>query len=234
MRLCPFSIVIDAREQTPFTFLSITVDRQYSGVRSTSRRVQSSRKTTDSSAPVQIGQDATDAETWTITMIRGTLQQGDYGIEGMGARVAVERKSAADLFGTLAGGRRRFVRELERLQERCEYAAVVVEADWSALFTTPPEYSQLPPRNVFRSVLTYQQRYPRVHWWFCPGRRFAELTTFRILERFWREDQERERGRVKEKEGQIERRDVGGPPKGPHVFPQETGGKKKEEKGGGE
>jgi len=35
-------------------------------------------------------------------------------------------------------------------------------------------------------------------------------------------------------EGKIERRDVGGPPKGRHVFPQETGGKKKEEKGGGE
>jgi ERCC4-type nuclease len=148
----------------------------------------------------------------------------------------VERKSAADLFGTLAGGRRRFVRELERLQERCEYAAVVVEADWETLFTTPPEYSRLPPRNVFRSVVAYQQRYPRVHWWFCPGRRFAELTTFRVLERFWREDEERRRKTATDAgmTGTIMRVDVGGPPKGRHVFPQETDGKKKEEKGGGE
>jgi len=229
MRLCPFSIIIDTREQTPFSFLSITVDQQYSGG-GRSRRVQSSRKTTDSSAPVQIGQDATDAETWTIPMIRGTLQQGDYGIEGMAARVAVERKSAADLFSTLSSGRRRFVRELERLQERCEYAAVVVEADWQTLFTTPPEYSRLPPRNVFRSVVAYQQRYPRVHWWFCPGRRFAELTTFRVLERFWREDDERRRKAA----GTIVRLDVGGPPKGRHMFSPGAGGKKTEEKGGGE
>jgi hypothetical protein len=231
MRLCPFSIIIDTREQTPFSFLSITVDQQYSGVRSKPQSRQSQQ-----SQHIQIGQDATDAETWTIPMIRGTLQQGDYGIEGMAARVAVERKSAADLFGTLSSGRKRFVRELERLQERCEFAAVVVEADWQTLFSTPPEYSRLPPRNVFRSVVAYQQRYPRVHWWFCPGRRFAELTTFRVLERFWREDEERRRKTATDAgmTGTIMRVDVGGPPKGRHVFPQETDGKKKEEKGGGE
>lgn len=34
--------------------------------------------------------------------------------------------------------------------------------------------------------------------------------------------------KVDQTSGRIERRDVGGPPKGPHVFPQGTSGKKKE------
>jgi hypothetical protein len=41
-------------------------------------------------------------------------------------------------------------------------------------------------------VIAWQQRYPRVHWWLCPGRAFAEVTTYRILERYWRDTVERD------------------------------------------
>jgi DNA excision repair protein ERCC-4 len=116
----------------------------------------------------------------------GTLLSGDYSVEGLESHVAVERKSLADLFSTIGQGRDRFERELERLQ-RLEYAAVVVEADWATVLNSPPPHTTLSPKIVFRSVVAWQQRHYRVHWWLMPGRRLAEVTTFRILERFWRE-----------------------------------------------
>jgi hypothetical protein len=99
--------------------------------------------------------------------------------------VAIERKSLADLYSTLGQGRQRFARELERLNGY-EFTAVVVEAEWSVVIGSPPAYSQLLPKTVYRSVIAWQVRYPKVHWWFVPGRDFAEVTTFRLLERYWK------------------------------------------------
>lgn len=114
------------------------------------------------------------------------LPSGDYSLEDFAEHIAVERKSLADLFSTIGQGRDRFERELERLQ-RLEYAAVVVEADWQTVLTSPPPHTTLSPKIVFRSIVAWQQRYYRVHWWLIPSRRLAEVTTFRILERFWRD-----------------------------------------------
>ena len=106
-------------------------------------------------------------------------------MSGFPGRVAVERKSLADLFGTIGQGRDRFERELERLNQM-DFAAVVVEAQWSEVFDDPPRHSRLCPKTVFRSVNAWEQRYPRVHWSFLPGRDFAEVKAFRVLERFYR------------------------------------------------
>ena len=43
-----------------------------------------------------------------------TLQTGDYTMRGYEHRVSIERKSMADLFGTVGKGHRRFKNELER------------------------------------------------------------------------------------------------------------------------
>jgi ERCC4-type nuclease len=45
-------------------------------------------------------------------------------VQGFADQIAVERKSLADLFGTLGQGRERFERELVRLSAH-QYAAVV-------------------------------------------------------------------------------------------------------------
>ncbi len=152
----PAVVLIDTREQLPFTFADIPADKEFGG------------------------------GFWRIKTERGTVPSGDYSLAGQADRVAVERKSVADLFSTLSAGRDRFVRELERLAAY-QFAAVVIEGDWTEITTAPPARSQLPPRIVYRSVLAWQQRYPRVHWWACPDRRFAEVTTFRILERYLKE-----------------------------------------------
>jgi ERCC4-type nuclease len=104
--------------------------------------------------------------------------------------IAIERKSQADLFGTLGQGRERFERELERLAGLL-WAAVMVEADWAEVLSGF-DRSRLNPKTIHRSVIAWQQRYPSIHWWFCGDRRLAEVTTFRILERWWLKHGDRE------------------------------------------
>jgi DNA excision repair protein ERCC-4 len=123
-----------------------------------------------------------------IRTARTTLKSGDYSIVGFEDRIACERKSAEDAFSTFGTGRARFERELERLNQ-LDYAAVVIEAEWSAIVNSPPERTQFLPKSFFRSVVAWTYRYPRVHWWAFPGRAFAEVATFRLLERFWREQE---------------------------------------------
>lgn len=154
----PFTVVIDTREQRPFEFAGLTSDARHG------RR------------PL------------VVPTTVGTLGQGDYSLVGLSDTVAVERKSHADLVGTLSQGRERFERELERLAGLL-WAAVVVEADWAQVLAGH-DRSRLNPKTVHRSVIAWQQRYPSIHWWFCTDRRLAEVTTFRILERWWTKHRE--------------------------------------------
>lgn len=155
----PATVVIDTREQRMYRFRSIVADTIYGGERGALLTVP--------------------------TTIEG-LASGDYSLYGYADKVAVERKSKADLFSTISQGRDRFERELARLNEM-EFAAVVVEAEWSDIVNERSEHSALSPKTVFRSVLAWQQRFVRVHWWFVAGREFGEATTFRILERYLKE-----------------------------------------------
>jgi ERCC4-type nuclease len=163
--VAPFTLVIDSREQTPYAFAGLRSDA-----------------------------DAGRRPLLVRTVTRG-LEAGDYSLEGFERLVAVERKSLSDLFATLGQARARFVRELRRLQALYEFAAVVVEAGWEDILVRPPPRSRLRPKTVFRSVVAWQQRYPRVHWWMCPSREFAEVVTFRMLERFWRDRTAKDRGK---------------------------------------
>jgi len=93
---CPFTIAIDTREQAPYYFNNL-----HAGSDKSYRPME-------------------------IQTARVTLQQGDYSIVGHESHVAIERKSKADLFGTLSAGRERFQRELERLTNCVKRSAVVV------------------------------------------------------------------------------------------------------------
>lgn len=155
----PYSVIIDTREQSPYAFVGLHADARQGG------------------RPLS------------IPLVMRTLRSGDYSLEGHENEVAVERKSLADFFNTIGQGRKRFERELDRLDEMATHGAafVVVEASWHTILTSPPERSQLRPKVVYRSVIAWQQRFVRVHWWMVEGRRLAEVTTLRILERFWRD-----------------------------------------------
>lgn len=154
-------VVIDTREQRPFTFEGMKCDAA------------------DGGGPL------------TVPTVRGTLKSGDYSLRGYETAVAVERKSLEDLYGTLGQGRERFERELVRLSSH-RFAAVVIEATWPEVCADPPPHTSLPPKTVFRSIVAWSVRYPAIHWFPAGPRRLAEVTTFRLIERFLKEELARE------------------------------------------
>ena len=159
---CPFTLLVDGREKAPYRFQGIRADA------SQQRR------------PLVI------ATEWCH------LATGDYTISGLEHLVCIERKSLADLYSTLGQPRERFEREHERMAAsvagggRC---CVVVEADWETAIHLPPPQSSLPSKVVFRTAISWEVRY-NVPWHFLPDRRFAEIYTFRFLEKFWKHYQQ--------------------------------------------
>jgi ERCC4-type nuclease len=155
----PARILVDTREQAPYSFRGLSADAA-DGCTAAGLRL-----------PLL------------VPTARVALPAGDYAVEGFQDRCAVERKSLADLYSTLSQGRDRFRREVERLSGM-EFAAVVVEAPFSRILRDPPPHSDLLPKAVFRTILSWSVRY-RVHWLPCEDRRHAEITVFRLLQRHY-------------------------------------------------
>ena len=65
---------------------------------------------------------------WNDCLVK-KLNVGDYSIEGFEDKIAIERKSMTDLFGTLGKGHKRFKKELERALT-LQYFAIVVEGSY--------------------------------------------------------------------------------------------------------
>lgn len=176
-----FTILIDSREQQPFTFQEMKADAK---------------------------------QDYRPLIVRSRVQSlgnsmGDYSIEGFEGQCHVERKSFDDAQGTTLGwGERReqFSRTLANLADM-ECAAVVVECHFDDLCIAAPargkKSQQENAKILHRQILAWQQDF-RVPWLFCGTRRFAEVTAFRILERFWRNQNQRKK--MAEKQA-IEKRD---------------------------
>lgn len=113
------------------------------------------------------------------------LPSGDYTIDVARDRIAIERKSLEDLYGTIGQHRERFERELARLNA-LEFAAVIVEAAYDAAILHPPEHSRLNPKSVFHSVNAWEEEFSNVRWHFMGCRRLAELKCWYVLERFYK------------------------------------------------
>lgn len=119
----------------------------------------------------------------------GTLQTGDYSIQGMStpdkhqSTITIERKSLPDLFSSTGRGRDRLEREFIRMQA-FTFAAIVIEADLRTIFQNPPPTSQMDPSKILRTLIAFCQRH-HVHCWPCPSRSFAEKTIYLLLKRFF-------------------------------------------------
>ena len=117
------------------------------------------------------------------------LKSGDYSLLGFEDRVAIERKTLPDLFGSTGRGRQRFEREFERLA-KYQYAALVVEAGLGDIFKNPPTHSKMLPKAVFRSLISWSVYYG-VYIWPAPDRNFAERLTYLILRKWWEKNVEK-------------------------------------------
>lgn len=152
---------------------------------------------------IQDSREISGGGVWTFTGITGdsgdkfrplivpteiaTLHTGDYSLKGFENAVTVERKSAADLFSTLASGRDRFEAEHVRMQA-FKLAVVVIESDWPGMLATPPYPSRLSPMSVFGTAVSWLVKY-NIPWIACPGRRFGELYAFQLLKKFYEQQQ---------------------------------------------
>ncbi len=108
-------------------------------------------------------------------VVRAALPAGDYGLV-VGDRLvaAVERKSLADLVGSLTGGRLKYqLAELASLP----HAALVVEDRYASVF----KLRQVRPAVVAEGIAECQVRWPQVPIIFCDSRRLAQEWTFRFL-----------------------------------------------------
>ena len=109
------------------------------------------------------------------------LPAGDYSLLGHEDEVAIERKSHGDAYSTIAAGRARFERELEKLSGY-DYAAIVVECSLPD-FLCPPIQSQLHPRAAIGSLLSWSVRY-RLPVFFVGDRAHGEALTWHLLAKF--------------------------------------------------
>ena len=110
--------------------------------------------------------------------VAGSLPTGDYSVAGLESHIAIERKSLADLVGSLTSGRERFTRELERGRGMAVFA-VAVECGWLDL-AEGCYRSKMTPEAATASILSMSMRY-RVPFHFCGSRAAAESVTFNLL-----------------------------------------------------
>ena len=160
----PFTILIDSREQRPWSFLGLTSDAK------------------DGNRPVLVH---------TRQEYLGDYQ-GDYQIEGLEDEFSIERKSVADFQSTLLGfsdgHRDRFEKELDQLRKK-EYAAVIIEGSMFDVLADSPEYGQKTAAEnakiLLRSEISLSIKH-QVQFKFCSNRKLAEIYAFRTMEMFWR------------------------------------------------
>lgn len=113
--------------------------------------------------------------------VRRALPAGDYSLAGFETRIAVERKTVADLVGTLIRSRARFRRELQKL-ETYDLACVVVEGHLRDVLDGKYR-SQAHPNAVLGSVVAVCVDF-QIPIFFCSDRESARRFTEKILLRF--------------------------------------------------
>lgn len=123
--------------------------------------------------------------------IRKKLDSGDYSILGIESLVCCERKELSDLFSSVGKGRKRLEAEFERMS-KMDYAVLLIENDYRTMFINPPVRSKMQPKSVFRSLITWSQRY-NIHIWNLWNREAAEKTCYLILKRYWDDLKEEKR-----------------------------------------
>lgn len=126
---------------------------------------------------------------WFAGVERAKLRVGDYSVKGMEARLAIERKSLADLVNSVIGDRTRFLAQCKCLAA-LERKAIVVEAGLAQAKSPYPE-SQAHPNAVVGTLLALQERWGiQVIW--CDNAELAEETVAHILSKHytlqWLED----------------------------------------------
>jgi ERCC4-type nuclease len=116
-----------------------------------------------------------------LPTVAGTLVSGDYSIRGLEDRFAVERKSPADLVGSVGRERDRFTRELHRLRG-FDFARLLVVGSPADVVAV---CRGMNPRAVFASLAAIEARGIPIVW--QPDPTAAASWVERVAFWFWRE-----------------------------------------------
>jgi len=114
--------------------------------------------------------------------IRKALKQGDYSVVGFEDKVAIERKNISDLLSSLGTGRKRFEKELERL-EGYEWKGLVIEGTESELYV-PSRFSSLHPNSIYQSLCSMELR--GFHIYYAESREKARWWVLSRLVKYYR------------------------------------------------
>lgn len=111
------------------------------------------------------------------------LDTGDYSLKGYENLIMIERKSVADLWGTLTAGKERFYREMERAKE-IPARFLVIEgniADINKGFA----YSKVGPNYIHGFLISLQIKYG-VHVIFAGRKDLAQEYVRRLLAKLYK------------------------------------------------
>ena len=114
---------------------------------------------------------------------RVALVVGDYTTEKLLGRFHIERKSLADLYGTLTSGHRRFRREILRAQERSIQLVVIIEGtkkDMAELKFPKGNERKTPGFVIVRIANTVSKKYG-VEFIWTKNREAAKIKTRTLL-----------------------------------------------------
>lgn len=118
-----------------------------------------------------------------IKFVRGKvkkLEYGDYTLdESINSNIFIERKSLADLVGTVSRGYERFYREIERAKKDDAYLIVAVEVDYNTFQSFNKDYrmrhTKVSPEHVFKNMRDLLLEFDNLQFVFFDGRtEFAE------------------------------------------------------------
>lgn len=154
--LCPFTILVDSREQKPYQFDSIIGDYR------------------DDYAPLIVK-----------TKKKG-MTVADYSIDGLPGIAIERKSKEDLFGSVANGQKREnFIKRLHKMKETLLYGAIVIECYPEEIYENPPSYTSLSPKTVFRTTLSWAVQFPTIHFHWCKDREKAEQTTFRLLEKFY-------------------------------------------------
>jgi len=125
-----------------------------------------------------------------IHTIRKKIKTADYSIEGYELELAIERKSKADMYGTLSSGIKNFLNELERFSYM-KYRLIIIDDCTLAEFLEEPEHTSKPAQEVIKSLISLSVKYD-VPVLFTGTRQLAAAWAIQWLERCYKEIKARE------------------------------------------
>lgn len=169
--MCPFIVIVDTREQIPYTFENI-------------------RSNKDEGNKIYI-----------VKTERKKLEVGDYSIKNLESKITIERKSKGDLFQSVGKRDNFISRLVKMNKMSFSAVVIESSLEDVASSppvyrkrlkdgTVVEKTSKVSPITVVRSIFSWDQQF-NVKWWFNRDRRLAEKLTFRMLQTRYRHETQR-------------------------------------------